>query len=84
MVPVLERIQKSDEPRCLDCRQDVPLDQDMLHFVHLGQGGFTHLFQRTDFPCINLSCEIDGSITTLTDLGNDGELVDTELGSSLS
>lgn len=84
MLSILERIQESDEPRRLDCRQDIPLDQDVLHLVHLGQGGFTHLFQGTDFPCVDLSCEIDGSITTLTDLSNYGKLVDTELGSSFS
>lgn len=84
MVPILERVQKSDEPRRLDCCQDISFDQDMLDFIHLGQSGLTHLLQSTDFPSIDLSSEVNGSIPSLTDLGNDGELVNTKLGPSFS
>jgi hypothetical protein len=36
MIPILERIQKTDQPRRLGSRQDISLDENMLDFVHLG------------------------------------------------
>ena len=56
----------------------------MLDLVHLGESGFTHFLQCADFSSVDLSCKVDGPITTLTDLCDDSELVDTELGSSFT
>lgn len=84
MLDVLEGVQQLDEPRSLDGSQDVSFDQDMLDFIHLCKCAFSHLFQGTYFPGIDLSREVDGSVASLTDLSNDSELVDPEFCSSLS
>ena len=68
VIPVLKRIQQADQPRRLGRRQNVPLDQDVLDFVHLGQRRLFHLFQRAHFARIGLAGEKDGSIASLTDL----------------
>jgi hypothetical protein len=84
MLDVLESVEQSNEPRSLDSSQDIPFYQNMLDFVHLCQCSLSHLLESTYFPRINLAGKVDGSITSLTDLSDDSELVDSELGSSFS
>lgn len=81
---ILESIEQSHEPRRLDGTQDISLDQNMLHLVHLGQSALSHLFQSTHFACVRLSSKIHGTITTLSDLSDNSELVESKLCSSLS
>lgn len=68
MIPILESVQKADQPRRLGRRQDVPFDQDMLDLVHLGERRLFHLFQRADFARVGLAGEEDGSVASLADL----------------
>ena len=68
MIPVLERIQKTNQPRRLGSRQDISLDENMLDLIHLGQRSLFHLFQGANFASIRLSGEEDGSISTLSHL----------------
>jgi hypothetical protein len=84
MLDVLESVKQSNEPRSLDSSQDIPLYQNMLDLIHLCQCSLSHLLESTYFPRINLAGEVDGSITSLTDLSNNPELVYSELGSSFS
>lgn len=84
MLLILERVEQPDEPRGLDSRQDISLHQDMLDFIHLCQSSLAHLFQSADFIGIGFASEIDGPVATLTDLSDDSELLDSELGSALS
>jgi hypothetical protein len=56
----------------------------MLDLVHLCQSSLSHLLERANLPCIDLTSEVDGSVTSLTDLSDDSELVDPELCTSLS
>ena len=84
VVFILESVQQSNQPRCLDRAQDISLDQNMLDFIHLCQSTLPHLFQRTDFVGIYLSSEVDGSISTLSDLSDDSELLESKLSSSFT
>lgn len=68
MIPILKRVKQADQPGRLGRRQDVPLDQDVLDLVHLGQRRLFHLFQRADFARIGLAGEEDGSVASLSDL----------------
>jgi hypothetical protein len=68
MIPILESVQKADQPRRLGRRQDVPFDQDVLDLVHLGERRLFHLFQSADFTRIGLAGEEDGSVASLADL----------------
>ena len=68
MIPILESVQKADQPRRLGRRQDVPFDQDVLDLVHLGERRLFHLFQSADFARIGLAGEEDGSVSSLADL----------------
>jgi hypothetical protein len=68
MIPILERIQKTDQPRRLGSSQNIPFDEDMLDLVHLSQGSLLHLLQSTDLAGIRLSSEIDRSVSSLADL----------------
>ena len=81
---ILEGVEQPHEPRSLDSRQNVPLHKHMLDLVHLGQRTFAHLLQRADFVGIRLPRQVDRSISTLTDLGDDPEVLDAELGTSFS
>jgi hypothetical protein len=84
MFNILESVEQLDEPGSLDGSQDISFDEDMLDFVHLCQCAFSHLLQSAHFPGIDLASEVDGSVASLTDLGNDSELLDAELCSSFS
>lgn len=84
MFNILESIKKFNQPRSLDGSQDIPFYQNMFDFIHLGQSPLSHLFESTNFPRINLSSEINGSITSLAYLGDNPELIDSELCTSFS
>jgi len=82
MLDILESVEQLDEPGGLDGSQDISFNEDMLDFVHFCECTLSHLLQSAHFPGINLASEVDGSVASLTDLGNDSELLDTELCSS--
>jgi hypothetical protein len=71
MIPILESIQETDQPRRLGSCQDISFDQDVFHFIHLCQGRLLHLLKRADFARVGFTCEEDGSITSLSDLVDD-------------
>ncbi len=56
----------------------------MLDLVHLRECAFTHLLERAYLVRIGFASEVDGTVAALTDLSDDPELVDTELGSPLA
>jgi len=82
VLDILEGIQQLDKPRSLDGSQDISFDEHMLDFVHLCKCTLSHFLQGAHLPSINLAGEVDGSVASLTDLGNDSELLDTQLCSS--
>lgn len=84
MLSVLESIEQPDKPRCLCGRQDVTLDQDVLDFIHLCERSLAHLFQSANFVRVDFTREVDGSVTSLSDLSNDTELIYTELGAAFT
>lgn len=84
MLPILERIKQTDQPRRLDRRQNIPLHQYMLHLVHLGQRAFPHLFERAHLVGIILPREVDRAVPALSDLRDDAEMLYPELGSPFS
>ena len=84
MLVVLERVQQSDQPGRLDRTQDVPLDKDVLDLVHLRERALAHLFERAHLVRIGFTGEVDRAVPALTDLRDDAELVDAELGTALA
>lgn len=66
---VLKSIQQPDEPFALRVCEDISLGQNMPDLIHLKQQLLAHDFQRADFTCVFLLCQIDLTITPLTDLG---------------
>lgn len=84
MFLVLESVEQLDEPRRLHGTQNVSLDQYVLDLVHLGQSALSHLLKSAHLVGIDLAGEVDRSITSLSDLCDDSELVDLELRTTLS
>ena len=84
MFLVLESVEQFDEPRRLYGTQNVSLNQYVLDLVHLGQSALSHLLKSAYFVGIDLSGEVNRSITSLSDLCDDSELVDLELRTALS
>lgn len=84
MFLVLESVEQFDKPRRLYGTQNVSLDQYVLDLVHLGQSALSHLLKSAYFVGIDLSGEVNRSITSLSDLCDDSELVDLELRTALS
>lgn len=56
----------------------------MSNLVHLDQGPLSQLLECTDLTRLLLLCEEDFTVSTLTDLRDDVELSQLELGTSLS
>ena len=84
MFDILESIKQFNQPRSLDSRQDISFNKNMLHFIHLCKCPLSHLLERTYFPRIDLSSKVDGSVSSLTNLGDDPELLYPKLCTSFS
>ena len=60
------------------------LDEKNAHLVHFEQSTLLHLLEGTDFPSLNLASQEYFAIPTLAYLSNDVELIDSDLGATLS
>jgi hypothetical protein len=81
---VLEGVEQSHQPLRLRSSQDISLRQDMSHLIQLEQQFLPHDFQRADLPSVSLLCQVDLTITTLTDLREDLEVAMSKACAALS
>jgi hypothetical protein len=60
------------------------MEKSRAHLVHFCQSTLAELFERAHFSGFLLSCEVHFTVASLTDLSDDVELVDFELGAAFA
>lgn len=78
----MKSVKQADQPLTLRGRQDIALSQDVPDLIQLEQKLLAHDLQRADLPSVLLLREVDLTITSLTDLGENLKVTVPQPGSS--
>lgn len=72
---ILKSVKKGNKPRSFCGHQNISLHQDVFDLIHLCECRFLHFLQRDHFLRILLASEVDFAISSLSNLGNDVEIL---------